>query len=80
MAAGGGDGGDGQDAGSSIFRWQEQSKHCEFSSSNSGSSSGLLTTRLEQSGQKIIGVVFISGEDIVVDWYALVRAETVTMN
>jgi hypothetical protein len=22
--------------------------------------------------------VFISGEDIVVDWYALVRAETVT--
>jgi hypothetical protein len=75
MRDGGGDAGGGQDAGSSIFWWQEQSKHC---SSNSGSSSGLLTTRLEQSGQKIIGLAFISGEDIVVDWCALVCAETVT--
>ena len=36
--------------------------------------SGLFTTRLEQSGQKIIGVEFIS-EDIVVEWCALAFAE-----
>jgi hypothetical protein len=68
------DGGGGQDFGSSIFWWQEQSKHCEFSSSNSGRPSGLFTTRLEQSGQKTIGVEFIS-EDIVVKWCALAFAE-----
>ena len=74
MAAGGGDGGGGQDSGSSIFWWQEQSIQLEFSSSNSGRPSGLFTTRLEQSGQKIIGVEFIS-EDIVVEWCALAFAE-----
>jgi hypothetical protein len=70
----GGDGGGGQDSGSSIFWWQEQRLQCEFSSSNSGSDSGLFTTRLSQSGQKIIGVEFIA-KDIVVGWCALVCAE-----